>query len=143
MTIKIRPIHKHEIDFVNERYKEINFKLSDPDKEYIIVAELEGRIAGQGRIVHLNSSESELGGIYVYPEFRGKGIAEKIVGHLVEYSKITKRVYCLPFEHLATFYKSFGFKECTEKINFEIRQKYEWCLKSYPARTLLLSLDNN
>lgn len=142
MSLIIRPVHINEIDFVNERYKEIHFKLSDPDHEYIVIAEYNGTKAGQGRLVKLNEQEAELGGMYVYPQFRGKGIAEQIVSHLLIEGKNFHRIYCLPFEHLEKFYKGFGFTDCTASVHKDIQAKYEWCLKEYPAKTLLLDIKN-
>lgn len=139
--ITIRPIESHEINYINQRYQEIEFKLSDPLNEYIILAELDGKPAGQGRLVYLGSDEAELGGIYVYPEFRGKGVAEKIVSHLVKNSQSVRLLYCLPFEHLGSFYKSFGFEEYKGPVNHEIKTKLEWCLSKYPSRTLLLVMN--
>lgn len=137
--ITIRPAHQAELDEINSRYREIDFKLSDYDHEYIVFALYEGKKAGQGRLVKLNQDEGELGGIYVYPEFRKLGIAEKIVQHLIEQSQFN-RLYCLPFEHLASFYKTFGFAEATGDVNAEMKEKAEWCLTQYKTFVPVLEM---
>lgn len=135
----IRPALKSELDEINSRYREIDFKLSDFDQEYIVFAIHNGKKAGQGRLVKLNEWEGELGGIYVYPDFRKLGIAEKIVQHLIDHSTY-KRLYCLPFEHLAHFYKSFGFVEAKTDVNNEMKEKAEWCLTQYKTFVPVLEI---
>lgn len=124
---------------INSRYEEIDFKLSNFDNEYIVFAIHDGKFAGQGRLVRLNSDEGELGGIYVYPDFRKLGVAEKIVQHLIDHSTY-KRLYCLPFEHLAHFYKTFGFTEAKEEVNQEMKEKAEWCLTQYKTFVPILEI---
>lgn len=135
----IRPIQTSELDYINSRYKQINFKLSIAS-DYIVLALIDGKPAGQGRLVYLDENSAELGGIYVYPEFRGQGVAEKIVSHLTVKGSQLKTLYCLPFEPLAKFYKSFGFVEDSSDVHVEMKDKLEWCLKTYPDRTLLLQI---
>jgi ribosomal protein S18 acetylase RimI-like enzyme len=43
--------------------------------EYILVAELEGRIVGKINTNALSFSRYQIGGVYVHPDYRGRGIA--------------------------------------------------------------------
>lgn len=110
MDIKLRIANESDLEWINEKYREIDLK------------------------------NSELGGIYVLEDFRGKGIASKIVSQLVSLSKKYKYVYCIPFEHLERFYKNFGFQNVndTENVPDKIIKKHRWCNEYYEEKTLLL-----
>ena len=80
----------------------------------------------------------------VHPNYRGLGIARKVVQFLLA-SKITgSTVYCLTFAHLLGFYESEGFKEVSKediaKVPKKILEKQRWCNETYPHKALLLSL---
>jgi predicted GNAT family N-acyltransferase len=42
---------------------------------------------------------------------RGQGLARAIVDSLVALCASFTRVYCLPYEHLVSFYVEYGFRE--------------------------------
>jgi len=79
--------------------------------------------------------------MYVFKEYRGLGIAEKIVQHLMENATKNKKIWCLPFAHLQNFYVRFGFidhKKEDVKIPDAILSKQQWCVQNYTTNTLLL-----
>lgn len=147
MTIQLAT--QHDLQWVNNQYKEIGFVPSKLDNEIIAIVTYESVFAGLGRIVLLNDHEAEIGGIYILNEFRGLSLANELVGYLVDTAKEKnfKEVYCLPFENLQNFYQKFGFYEfdyTSVPTNQKVLDKFKWCLNSYDNPVLLLKLiDNN
>ncbi len=142
MEIRIRLAELRELQWVNERYDEVKFMHSVFDREKIAIAEVDNKPAGLGRLVQLGGNDWEMGGIYVFKEFQGKGLAEVIVKFLVAAVQPEWRVFCLPFAPLKDFYARFGFIPCAAgmKIPDEISKKHQWCNDTYPDRTLLCVL---
>ncbi len=141
MEIKLYKATLDIMPWVNEVYQRISFMPSDFSKEYIAIAEVEGKKIGLGRLVQIDD-ELELGGMYVEEEYRGKGIAQKIVEHLLQQAPKGKLIYCIPFVHLETFYKSFGFADAVvdDELPQEIKTKMGFCGKTYDTKILLLQL---
>lgn len=138
--ITLRKLRPDEMDWANARYAEIGFLPSSP-LQLILVAEIDGPDgkpvrAGLGRLVPVSgdnvgvedSAEAELSGIYVLPEYRGRGIAERIVDELVRHSRHTL-LYCIPFKSLEPFYMRFGFerRERGDDLPCAIQKKLGWC----------------
>lgn len=140
--ISVRLAKKSEMSWVNECYDKVEFVHSDFDKEIICIAEVDGEKAGLGRLVRVNKNNLELGGIYVLDSFRGKGIAKEIVKFLIKQVLPVQNVFCIPFEHLLSFYKGLGFVDCidTSIVPEEILKKYHWCKEKYSSPTALLIL---
>lgn len=141
MSLKLYKATKSEMSWVNAVYEEIQFLPSDFNNEYIVIAEVNGEKAGLGRLIQINDA-LELGGMYVKDNYRGNGIAQKIVEHLLAQAPKGKLVYCIPFAHLVNFYKSFGFldAEVTNATPQEIKHKIGYCSQTYKADTLLLQM---
>lgn len=140
--IKIRAAVKTDLDWINQKYQEVDFIPSILEKEIIGIAEYEGQRAGIGRLVTIDTAHAELGGMYVFEPFRGKGIAKELVKFLLKQARSFKTVYCVPFEHLSSFYEGFGFVPCSnlEQVHHEVATKYEWCKSHYSQSTSLLFL---
>ncbi len=140
-TISVRKALSSEIEWINKTYKSIGFVTSSFDIEYIAVAETKGLICGLGRVVDIDPKNSELGGMYVFEQFQGLGIAKKIISHLLDHFNSNKKLWCLPFEHLEHFYKKFGFIDqavANYNIPEKIHSKYKWCNLNYDKNVLLL-----
>jgi GNAT superfamily N-acetyltransferase len=139
-NIIIRKAAQNEIEWVNSKYEEINFQASDFEKEYIAVAEIDRQRCGLGRLIKFADGSFELGGMYVFEDYRGLGIAEKIVLHLLNQTKESDKIWCLPFNHLLNFYGRFGFKpyENEAEIPSEIICKHKWCNQSYSHEVPIL-----
>ncbi|MBS0622859.1 MAG: GNAT family N-acetyltransferase [Verrucomicrobia bacterium] len=75
----LRRAEPSEISWVNQCYAEVQFIHSNFDREVIAIAEVNGQKAGLGRLVTINDENLELGGMYVFEEFRGQGIARKVL----------------------------------------------------------------
>jgi len=131
MQLNIRTADKSEIDWINDCYDQVGFVHSHFDHEIIGIAEFNGEKAGLGRLVKIDESNLELGGMYVFESHRGLGIAKEIVKFLLAYVTPSQTVYCIPFEHLVHFYNESGFTKCSdlESVPSKILEKYCWCQK--------------
>lgn len=140
--LQLRPADKSEIEWINSCYDQVEFIHSDFDNEVIAIAEFGGQKAGLGRLVKIDETHVELGGMYVFEFFRGKGIAKELVKFLLTHVKSSQVVYCIPFEHLLPFYKQCGFTNCSDlkSIPEKILDKYRWCQEKYTHPTALLVL---
>ncbi len=140
MNIKIRIAKKSDLEMINEIYRSIDFKESVFENEKIIISEIDNIVVGIGRLQKINSNSLELGGIYVKEDCRGKGIADKMVSKLLTLSSDYEYVYCIPFQHLEKFYKSFDFEEVNknEIVPQKVINKYTWCNEFYTKKALLL-----
>lgn len=144
--LKIRTAERDEMTWVNNCYDKVNFIHSQFENEIIAIAEFNGEKAGLGRLVKVDDENLELGGMYVFESFRGKGVAREIVNFLLAHVKPFQTVYCIPFEHLLHFYKQCGFTNCSNfrPVPKKILDKYHWCQKKYthPTALLVLTLNN-
>ncbi|WP_158237315.1 GNAT family N-acetyltransferase [Aquimarina sp. MAR_2010_214] len=139
--IYVRKATPKDIEWINNTYQSIDFVVSDFNAEYIAIAKIEGVKCGLGRVVNIDKNNLELGGMYVLDQFRGMGIAEKIILHLLKNYEQHKKIWCLPFEHLQPFYNRFGFldqKTHDYKIPDKIYAKHKWCNQNYNKDVLLL-----
>lgn len=138
--INVRRAKHSELEWINQCYDEVEFVHSHWENEIIAVAKFEGHRAGLGRLVSIDACHLELGGIYVLESYRNKGIAGKIVSYLMEQVDDGKKVYCIPFEPLVSFYERYGFSSCKHLADVPegLIKKYQWCLEKYPMKTHLL-----
>lgn len=143
---KIRKAKEIEIEWINKKYAEVDFKKSAFENELIAIAEYENLHSGLGRIVKIDNENYELGGMYVFQEFRNKGIAEKIIEFLIRNENLEgKNIWCLPFDNLENFYAKFGFTMAEKtKIHIpkEITEKHNWCNNTYEKKVLLMVKEN-
>lgn len=138
--MKIRHALKNEMEWINARYDEVQFVHSHFDNEIIAIAEINGEKAGLGRLVKVDENSLELGGIYVFPPFRGQGIAAGIVDFLLTCAMPNSNIYCIPFADVSHFYKKYGFMTAEKIIPEQIMEKYLWCKKFYDKDVELLTL---
>lgn len=140
--ILIRKATIEELEWINSKYSQIGFVHSNFEKEIIAVAEYEGQRCGLGRIVTIDKNNCELGGMFVFEEFRGMKIAQKIIEFLLnEENASHENIWCLPFAKLNDFYASFGFEDYNAKniqIPKAVLDKYNWCNSTYDDKVLLL-----
>ncbi|MCB0322541.1 MAG: GNAT family N-acetyltransferase [Bdellovibrionales bacterium] len=141
--ISVRLAVEDQLPWINARYDEVGFRHSQFPSETIAVALIDEEPCGLGRLVRITPRVAELGGIYVFPDFRGKGIAREIVGFLLSKSGAFQTVYCLPFAHLTSFYCGFGFTPSSPEdpaLPPDIIEKLNWCNCTYGHETILLKL---
>jgi N-acetylglutamate synthase-like GNAT family acetyltransferase len=142
--LSLRHIKDSEIEWVNQCYEKVGFLPSNPKNEIIVIAELNGEKVGVGRLVIVDEKNLELGGIYVLEPFRGRGIAKKLVKFLIQNIEPFQTIFCIPFEHLISFYQQYGFAPCVDFsiVPEKVLKKYHWCKEKYSNPTALLVLKN-
>ncbi len=138
----LRLANRSEAAWVNQCYDQVEFMHSNFDNEIIAIAEIDGQKAGLGRLVTIDEKHLELGGMYVFEAFRGKGIAKELIKFLLAHTNPSQTIYCIPFEHLRHFYVQCGFAVCShpELIPKKLLEKYQWCQQKYADPTALLVL---
>lgn len=132
----VRRARPDETAWINERYDEIEFKRSAPERDFMLVAELDGERAGLGRLVPVGEDACELGGIVVFEQFRGRGVARAIVDELLRNAG-ERAIYCIPFSDLVPLYAAAGFVE-TGSAPRPLMEKVEWCKVTYPRGVTLM-----
>ncbi|RIA09352.1 acetyltransferase (GNAT) family protein [Flavobacteriaceae bacterium MAR_2010_72] len=147
MIIEVRKAREEEINWINSKYKEINFIESNFENEMIVIAECDNSVCGLGRLIVIDNNNLELGGIYVFNEFRGLNISQEIITFLLEKNTFNQNnIWCLPFSHLKKIYERYGFKaykQETVTIPMEILAKHQWCEVNYNNDVLLLHKHKN
>lgn len=138
-SLRIRRLYPAELAWANERYAEVDF-LPSPATDLVALALIDDSPAGLGRVSTLTETSGELGGMYVFPRFRGLGIARCMIDYLVGECDL-EALFCLPFEHLHDLYAAAGFSLQTfdETVPHKAREKHAWCNSHYPERVLLMS----
>jgi GNAT superfamily N-acetyltransferase len=71
----------------------------------------DGEIVGVNSYYHLNSIQCRSRGLYVFPEYRGKGIGRKLLEHAIESNRKSgyKFIWSLPRQTSKSTYESAGF----------------------------------
>ena len=129
--------------WINERYDSVHFLHSDLSHDLVVVAELDGRPAGIGRLVPAGGDACELGGMLVFEEFRGRGVARAIIDELLRHAA-GRTVYCVPFADLEPIYEGAGFvrHEPDAAIPQHIREKLDWCAREIDRPVVLMVLES-
>ncbi len=127
--------------WINAAYDAVHFQRSDLSHELVIVAEIEGERAGIGRLVPLSETACELGGMLVFEQFRGRGLALKIVEELLRHTN-GRTVYCVPFSDLEPVYTKAGFTISDEEGDLpeKLRDKLAWCRREIDRPVSLMVL---
>lgn len=138
-SVRFRRLEPFELNWANDRYSEVDF-VHSTSGDLIAVALVDGTPAALGRVTHVGPSVGELGGLYVFPDFRGMGLAKPLVTHLVEESGLTT-LFCLPFEPLEALYESCGFSahQGGADVPQTVLRKHAWCNQHYAQPVLLMS----
>jgi len=134
--VNLRVATPSDARWINERYAEVRFLPSDLAKEVVVIAEIDGERAGLGRLVDVDETSCELGGMVVFEAFRGRGVARAIIDELLRHAR-GRDVYCIPFAELESLYASAGFAR-TDDAPREVREKFEWCQRTYEKPVLLM-----
>jgi N-acetylglutamate synthase-like GNAT family acetyltransferase len=136
----IRTAKPEETGWINEQYAKVNFIPSDPEHETIVIAELDGERAGFGRLVRAGEHAYELGGMFVFEHFRGRGVARAIVAELIRRAGDAE-VYCIPFADLEELYAASGFRRIEAvDVPEKIQEKLDWCARSIARAVILMKL---
>jgi GNAT superfamily N-acetyltransferase len=144
--IEIERIKPAQLDWVNKRYREVDFLPSDA-ADIVVLARVDGEPAGLGRLsiagdefgAEPGAEFAELGGMYVFDAYRGAGVSRPIIDQLIRAAG-PRRLYCLPFAELHGLYSGFGFRtlERPDGVPAKVAEKYRWCNRFYAKPVLLM-----
>lgn len=87
-------------------------------KRFIVAADRRGEIIGCGQVKPHKDGSLELASIAVLPEWRGQGVARKVIEYLLE--QYPGRLFLTCRSPLESLYQKFGF----ETIQFEEMPPY-------------------
>ena len=134
----IRRTLPHELADVNAWYAQVDFKPSSAH-DFVALARIDGVAAGLGRVVATGDDTAELGGMLVFPAFRGHGLSKAIIDFLI-HSTDFNVLYCLPFAELEALYQSAGFVRvpANAAVPPPVLEKHQWCKQFYPKPVLLM-----
>jgi GNAT superfamily N-acetyltransferase len=135
-SVQLRLARPDEQAWLNDRYTEIGFQLSDLTRDLQIIAELDGQRAGTGRLVPVGENAVELGGMLVLDEYRGQGVARAIIDELLRQAG-ARDVYCIPFADIEGIYTAAGFVRCEDGPEAVVG-KVAWCATKYSRKVVLL-----
>ena len=166
-ALLIRDLADAERAWANAQYRAIRFEATPPGA-VALVAELAGARVGLGRLVAHVPGVSELGGIWTDEAARGRGVARAMVTALLARLEPGSQgstagdarpgepssrggepgatgdragrhvAWCIPFAHLAAFYRSFGFADCPSPWPSPIAAKVAACVvEGLPAVVVL------
>ncbi|HZV64833.1 MAG TPA: GNAT family N-acetyltransferase [Telluria sp.] len=127
-----------ELDWINQRYAEVDFVRSTA-RDRIALAEIDGAVAGFGRMVPLAPGVGELGGMLVFEDYKGRGVARRLIAFLLAQPDF-QTVYCLPFAELESLYAGMGFAQVPASADMprHVIDKYGWCNTHYGQPVLLM-----
>lgn len=127
--------------WINAAYDDVHFLRSDFTRDLTVVAEIDGERAGIGRLVPLSGDAYELGGILVFEQFRGRGLALAIVDELLRHAN-GRTVYCVPFSDLEPIYAKAGFVLCEDDgaLPEKLHEKLDWCRREIARPVSLMVL---
>lgn len=110
--LAFRELAASELELANAIYAQLGFAPSDPGRErtFAGLATTSPRPVALGRICEHEDGALELGGFWVHPELRGKGVARRAVAHVISKLPRGREAWCVPFVHLEAFYRSFGMR---------------------------------
>lgn len=77
-------------------------------RRFLVAVDDSGRVIGCGQVKPHGQDVLELASIAVPPEFRGKGIARKIIEMLLD--RYPRPLYLMCIEHNGPMYEKFGFR---------------------------------
>jgi len=98
----------------NRVYAKERFAASAPGRDRTFGVVEGGELVALGRITEHEDGALELGGFWTRPDRRGAGLARRMVAHAIAQLPAGRTVWCLPFDHLLDFYRSFGIVEPEE-----------------------------
>ena len=89
--------------------------------DIVVLAKHGGKIVGIGRLCQEDGFIS-LRGMQVSPEFQRQGLGSSILQRL-ENELGLNACYCLPYEHLMTFYRQAGFEQVSTNLPLILDQR--------------------
>ena len=110
MTVyQFRPALESESAQIDDLIHEVGINPSGLDwRRFIVAVNAHGVVVGCGQVKPHGKDILELASIAVKPEYRGQGIARKIIEILLE--RTPRPLYLMCIEHNGPMYVKFGFR---------------------------------
>jgi len=141
-VVTIRKARQTDMAKINSIALKYDLDSNDMEFQQFIVAEEAGKIVGFGRLLP-HEGCIELGTIGVVEEYRGKGIAKKIIERLLDLVRAGLKP--APSVYLTTlipsFFEQFGFKRLDEAPPDCMIRKKEWCEGCTKVGCTVMKLD--
>ncbi|MEM8709886.1 MAG: GNAT family N-acetyltransferase [Planctomycetota bacterium] len=114
-AISLRELLAEEAPITDPIYDALRFARTDPTCTRMLGAFDDlGELVGLGRLidlgVHAGAQHRELGGMWVAPSRRGRGLAGRIIQSVIDWSPAESTLWCTPFEHLEELYAAHQFR---------------------------------
>lgn len=139
---ELRKARQADMMQINSVAKEYDLDSNDMSFEQFIVAEESGRIVGFGRLLPREGCV-ELGTIGVVEEYRGKGIAKKIIKELIDIVQAGRdrpqQIFLTTL--IPSFFEQFGFKRLDAAPPDCMIRKKEWCEGCTKVGCTVMKLD--
>jgi GNAT superfamily N-acetyltransferase len=141
-----RELSGAELDAANAIYARIAFQPSVPGQDRTFGSFEGAELVALGRLSAYADGALELGGFWTRPDRRGRGHARALVAHSIAALPAGALAWCLPFDALVDFYRSFGMEPAEEglAVPCSIAKKQGFCKEQTRAgtyeRTALLVL---
>lgn len=108
-SVEIRAAVESESDQIKALIHEVGINPSGLDwRRFLVAVAGSGRVIGCGQLKPHGKDTLELASIAVQPEFRGRGIARRIIETLL--LKSPRPLYLMCIEHNGQMYEKFGFR---------------------------------
>ncbi|MDO8756461.1 MAG: GNAT family N-acetyltransferase [Elusimicrobiota bacterium] len=131
MNLSIRQTDEKEADGVNDLYRRCGYSGNVAQNDIVLLAEIDHAPVGAVRICEENGIRV-LRGMYLLPAHQRAGIGSALLHRCIPAIK-DRPCYCLPYAHLAGFYKQIGFS----RINgIELPEFLKARLESYREKGL-------
>jgi N-acetylglutamate synthase-like GNAT family acetyltransferase len=105
----LRPATQADAGVIRQIIHEVGINSMALDWErFILATDAEGRVIGCGQVKVHGDGSHELASIAVLTEWRGKGVARRIIEHLLE--QHPGRLYLTCRSRLGPLYEKFGFQ---------------------------------
>lgn len=112
-TYEIRPAQESEFAQIKELIHLVGINPTGLDwRRFLVAVDNSGTVIGCGQVKPHGTDVLEMASIAVHPDFRGQGVARKIIELILEQSP--RPLYLMCIEHNGPMYEKFGFKTLDE-----------------------------
>lgn len=120
--LKISQAKLHDAENIKAFYNQCGYGGDLSEEALIFIAQLEERIVGAVRLCP-NTGFSVLRGMQVLAPFQHQGVGTQLLQACTE--QADQVVYCIPWQHLKSFYQQVGFQEVSlVKVPDLLRERF-------------------
>lgn len=113
----------HDAENIKAFYRQCGYGGGLSEKDLILIARLEAKIIGAVRLCP-ETGFLVLRGMQVLAPFQHQGIGKQLLQSCTEYL-VDRVCYCIPWQHLRSFYQQAGFQEVSpSKVPVLLRERF-------------------